>query len=162
MRFRTTVSVTALLASALLIAAAIPSLSASSRAPTSSPKALAFDGSRAETELFMRYNRTIKMTTEQEARWREALGEMRAPCCDSFSAATCCCECNLARSIWGLAKFMVVMEDASASEVRSTVERWLSVANPNGFDGNSCSSGRCGKSFRDSGCGGMSEDRLVH
>ena len=161
MRFRTTVSVTAFLVSTLLVAAALPSLSASGTTSPSS-KTLEFDGSRAETELFMRYNRTIKMTTEQEARWREALGEMRAPCCDSFSAATCCCECNLARSIWGLAKFMVVMQDASAAEVRATVERWLSVANPNGFDGNSCASGRCGRSFRDSGCGGMSEDRLVH
>lgn len=116
---------------------------------------------RDQTHKFHAYNREITLTAEQEAVMREALTVLKAPCCADKTALTCCCECNMARSWWGLAKHLIVNEGLGADEVRTAVSEWFEYINPGGFTGNSCYIGRCSRPFRDNGCGGMKEDHVV-
>jgi hypothetical protein len=122
---------------------------------------IAFEGSQAEAERFMAYYDSIQLTAAQEAVRQEALQPLPAPCCSSFSAATCCCECNLSRTIWGLSKFLIAREDRSAGEVRAAVTAWIGAINPSGYPGNTCFTGGCGRSFKEGGCGGMRADQLT-
>lgn len=118
-------------------------------------------GDREETETFLAYNRSIELTPAQHTVYREALDGLRAPCCDEYSAATCCCECNMARATWGLAKHLVAEKELGAKEVRTAVADWFETINPDGFTGDACFTGGCGRSFAKNGCGGMSEDQLI-
>jgi hypothetical protein len=118
-------------------------------------------GDRPETERFLEYERTIDLTPEQEAIRVEALEALPAPCCKQFSAATCCCKCNMARATWGLAKHLIVDQGADVETVRTTVAQWHHAINPDGFSGDSCFTGGCSRSFRDNGCGGMKDGELV-
>ena len=120
-----------------------------------------FTGDREETESFLAYHRSIELTPEQDEVYREALDGLRAPCCDEYSAATCCCECNMARATWGLAKHLVAEKELGAQEVRTAVADWFETVNPDGFTGDACFTGGCGRAFAKNGCGGMSESRLV-
>lgn len=118
-------------------------------------------GQQAETETLLAYNRSIELTPAQHEVFRQALDGLPAPCCDQYSAATCCCECNMARATWGLAKHLVAEKGYGASEVRTAVADWFADVNPDGFTGDACFTGGCGRSFARNGCGGMSEDHLV-
>ncbi len=131
------------------------------RAQAAALPPLAFDGSRAEVERFMAYNRDLRLTREQEAVQHEALAVIPAPCCSTYSARTCCCPCNLARGLWGLAKHLIVERGSGAGEVRAAVEQWIETVNPSGYSGDACFTGRCGAPFRQGGCGGMSDGHLV-
>jgi hypothetical protein len=113
------------------------------------------------TEELIRLYRTIELTPDQEAIRQRALGPLRAPCCKEFSAATCCCECNMSRAAWGLAKHLIVEKGKGAEEVRSQVEQWYKSINPAGFSGTACSTGGCAKPFAKDGCGGMNPDLLI-
>ena len=115
-----------------------------------------FTGDRAETERFLAWERAIQLTPEQEEVRVAALTPLPAPCCKEFSAATCCCRCNMAKATWGLAKHMIV-EGASAEEVRTAVASFHRAINPNGFSGDVCATGGCGRPFAHNGCGGMGE-----
>jgi hypothetical protein len=117
-------------------------------------------GSREETERFLAYERAIQLTPEQEAVRVAALDALPAPCCKEFSAATCCCPCNMARSTWGLAKHLIVHEGAGVERVRAAAAAWHRAINPAGFSGDVCATGGCGRAFAHNGCGGMGE--LVH
>ena len=129
---------------------------------TSSPiDASAFTGDRAETERFVAFERDIQLTPEQEQVRVAALTPLPAPCCKNFSAATCCCRCNMAKATWGLAKQLIVHEEASAERVRSTVAAWHRAINPGGFTGDACFTGGCNRAFAKNGCGGMVEGELV-
>jgi hypothetical protein len=127
--------------------------------PQSAP--FTFEGSRAEAERFMGYYDAIELTAAQEAVRLEALQPLPAPCCSNFSAATCCCECNLARTIWGLSKFLIAREGRGAEEVREAVSAWVQSINPSGYTGDACFTGGCGRSFEEGGCGGMHEKQLI-
>ena len=83
------------------------------------------------------------------------------PSCSQYSAATCCCECNLTRATWGLTKHLIV-EGADADRIRSAVKQWQGVINPDGFSGSSCFDGGCQRTFRNNGCGGMSKAQLLY
>lgn len=120
-----------------------------------------FAGSREEVETFMAYNRSIQLTAPQEAIRTTALKAIPAPCCSKFSAATCCCECNLTRSIWGLAKHLITERGAGAEQVRQAVTAWIDTLNPGGYPGDTCFTGGCNKAFKKSGCGGMRESKLI-
>jgi hypothetical protein len=124
-------------------------------------RALTFEGSRAEAKTFMGYHRSIHLTREQEAIQREALEAIPAPCCSNFSAATCCCECNLTRTIWGLSNFLVFEKGFGVAQVRNAVNAWVQAVNPSGFTGDSCATGGCGRPFEEGGCGGMHESHLI-
>ncbi|MEZ5332150.1 MAG: hypothetical protein R2991_08870 [Thermoanaerobaculia bacterium] len=121
----------------------------------------AFTGARSETERLMGYYETIELTPEQEAVRVAALEPMPAACCKEFSAATCCCECNLSRATWGLAKFAIATLGYDVEQVRDAVTRYHASVAPAGSEGHSCSTGRCGLSFSAGGCGGMSPAHLA-
>jgi hypothetical protein len=120
-----------------------------------------FTDVREQTRQFHTYNRTISLTPEQEAIMEEALTPLEAPCCADRTALTCCCECNMARSWWGLSKHLIADEGRSAEEVRTAVQEWFEYINPAGFSGDSCYTGRCGRPFHENGCGGMKEGTIV-
>jgi hypothetical protein len=149
-----------LLVLALGGAVAISHASASDGRTTES-EALTFEGSRAEAERFMAHHRSIHLTPEQEEVKREALEAIPAPCCRNFSAATCCCECNLTRTIWGLSAFLISEKGFAAEQVRDAVNAWIQAVNSSGFSGDACYKGACGRSFEAGGCGGMHESQLV-
>ncbi len=119
-----------------------------------------YEGTREQVLELMGYYKAIQLTPEQEAIRLEALQDMPAPCCNNFSAATCCCECNLSRSLWGLSKLLITEHKADADKVRTAVEGWIQALNPSGYEGKTCSTGRCNLPFKQGGCGGMMEHRL--
>ena len=108
-----------------------------------------------DTERFMLWEETVRLTDEQEQIMKDALTPLPAPCCSENSAYTCCCPCNLARTWWGLSKHLIAEQGASVEEVRETVEEWFERINPDGFTGNICGTGGCGRAFHKNGCGGM-------
>jgi hypothetical protein len=133
----------------------------SSNGKTDEAGTLTFEGSRAEAERFIGYHRSIQLTPEQEATKREALEAIPAPCCSNFSTATCCCPCNLAKTIWGLSNFLIAEKGFGPDQVRHAVNAWIGAINPSGFTGDACFAGGCGRSFEEGGCGGMHESQLT-
>ena len=123
---------------------------------------LRFHDVREQTEEFMRYHREIRLTDEQQQVMDEALGPLPAPCCRDRSAATCCCSCNMARSWWGLTKHLIADRGLGAEEARAKVAQWIEFIHPNGYAGDACYRGRCGRPFRDDGCGGMTDGTVVY
>ncbi|HEV8238351.1 MAG TPA: hypothetical protein VGS57_03170 [Thermoanaerobaculia bacterium] len=121
----------------------------------------AFTGDRAETERLLAFDKSIQLTAAQEKVRLEALTPMAAPCCKQFSAATCCCRCNMMRARDGLAKHLIADLGLDAVTVRASVAAWHQAINPDGFTGDSCSTGHCGHAFADNGCGGMADGQLV-
>ena len=119
-----------------------------------------FEGSREEVLKLMGYYDSIALTPEQEQIRKEALGPVPAYCCNNFSAATCCCVCNLSRSLWGLSKYLIVEKSAGALQVREAVNSLVDVLNPSGYEGNTCTTGRCNLPFKEGGCGGMNKNHL--
>ena len=120
-----------------------------------------FHDLKAQTETFISYYHHISLTPEEAAVRDDALSPIPAPCCDSYSAATCCCVCNLARSIWGLSNYLIHEEKYSAEETGAAVIEWLAFTNPTGYSGSACFNGGCGRPFSRDGCGGMKEGKLV-
>ena len=110
---------------------------------------------REQTLEFHAFNREIQLTAEQQVVMREALTALKAPCCADKTALTCCCQCNMARSWWGLSKHLIAERGLGADEVRTAVREWMEFINPGGFTGNACYIGRCSRPFHDNGCGGM-------
>jgi len=135
------------------------------RTPAAAPEpqlaTAAFTGDRAETERLLAFDDAITLTPEQEAVRVAALTPLAAPCCKQFSAATCCCKCNMARARAGLAKHLIAVEGADEERVRNTVTAWHQAINPGGWSGDSCFTGGCGRAFHSNGCGGMTRGQLV-
>jgi hypothetical protein len=113
------------------------------------------DPERAAT--FISYNESINLTPAQQKIMDEALSAIPAPCCAKFSIATCCCPCNLAKSSWGLSKYLIAEKQYSAPMVKKTILDWLHSSNPSGFTGDACFTGGCNRPFAKNGCGGMKE-----
>jgi len=99
---------------------------------------VAFSGSREETERFIGYYKTIRLTPEQERVKVEALSAIRAPCCADNPLATCCCPCNMAKAAWGLSAWLIAQKGYGPEQLREAVQQWLAAANPNGFTGDAC------------------------
>lgn len=123
--------------------------------------AVRFNDVAAQTHEFHAYNRSIRLNEGQEAIMREALTELPAPCCSDKTAYTCCCECNMAKSWWGLSKHLIADEGYDAEQVRDAVEDWFAFINPDGFSGDACYTGGCFRPFRENGCGGMDESQIA-
>jgi hypothetical protein len=122
---------------------------------------LQFTDVKKQTEEFIGYYHSIKLTPEQEGVKTEALKAMPAACCKEFSQATCCCICNLSKSVWGLSKHLIANKNYTAVQVREAAQKWIDFTHPNGYAGDSCSSRRCGQAFHKDGCGGMG-DQVVY
>ena len=123
--------------------------------------ALVFSDVEAQTRTFIGYHHSIKLTRDQEAIKARALNSIPAPCCSDKPMRTCCCDCNLAKAVWGMSNYAVAKLGYSEAQLRDKVIEWLAFINPGGFTGDSCYTGRCGLAFNDNGCGGMEESRLI-
>jgi len=125
------------------------------------------------TQAFIDYYETSSLTAEQERILEDALLALKAPCCDDNPMSTCCCDCNLATSVWGLSSYLVAEEDFGVGQVRESASQWLRFISSDyhvgqeladrGVDpdryglpkGDSCYTGRCELPFGQNGCGGM-------
>ena len=123
--------------------------------------ALVFRDPATQSREFMGYYHTIELTDEQEAIKKEVLGAMPAACCSGSTAYTCCCPCNLSKTIWGLSNYAIAKHGADAKQLRVAVDAWMGFVNPNGFRGNACYQGGCDSSISGGGCGAMQEDKLT-
>jgi len=108
----------------------------------------------SQTLEFIGYNNTIELMDEEEKIKEEALSSIAAPCCSDFSALTCCCSCNLARSIWGLSNFLIRGKKSDAELLKKAVLDWLVFINPQEYTGDACYKGKCEYPFKSGGCGG--------
>jgi hypothetical protein len=143
---------TKLFATLLVLALALHSLGALAAAP------IRFHDAQKQTREFIGYYQSISLTFQQEAIKKRALSTIPAPCCDDNSIYTCCCPCNLAKTVWGLANFLIAREGYNADQVHQAVVEWIKFVNPGGYAGNTCYvGGGCQRPFAQSGCGGMGE-----
>ena len=138
----------------VLAALAVATLSIAA-APKPKAEDLKFNDVPAQTVEFIGYYKSIQLTSEQEAIKRAALTQLPAPCCSDNTAYTCCCPCNMAKSTWGLAAYLITQKGYDAERLKTKVAEWHKAINPAGFSGNVCATGGCGRSFAKNGCGGM-------
>jgi hypothetical protein len=142
--------------------------------PTSYGLALSLDNTRQ----FIDYYHTTALTAEQRTTMQKALLPLKAPCCDDNPMATCCCPCNLAKSVWGLSSHLIVEKGYDSDQVQEAALQWLRYIHSNyyvvqelqnnGIDPaqyglsheDPCYSGLCELPFVDGGCGGMEDLRL--
>lgn len=122
---------------------------------------LLFNDALAQSREFMGYHHTIELTPAQEAIKKQVLGAMPAACCSDSTAYTCCCPCNLSKTIWGLSNYVIARHGADARQLRGVVDTWMAFVNPNGYTGDACHRGGCNGGLSGGGCGGMQEDKLT-
>lgn len=122
---------------------------------------LVFSDVEGQSREYMGHYHTIDLSEEQEAILTDALGPLPAACCANSSALTCCCPCNLSKTIWGLSRYLITEHGADAKQVRVAVHDWMSFTNSRGYKGNACYTGGCEGAFATGGCGGMNESNLV-
>jgi hypothetical protein len=120
-----------------------------------------FRDARVQAQEFILENERITLTPEEQKVMTQALTSIHAPCCAQYSVATCCCPCNLAKTVWGLSKVLIQKRRASESQVRTAVIEWLAFINPGGSAGNACFTGGCARPFHKDGCGGMNAKTLI-
>ena len=89
------------------------------------PTAYDIPPSLDNTQRFIDYYEATILTPEQEKIKQDALLPLKAPCCDDNSMATCCCPCNLAKSVWGLSSYLIVEENYGIEQVRESALQWL-------------------------------------
>ncbi len=115
-----------------------------------------FSDAVRQAQEFLGYSKSIQLTPEQEAIKREALSALEAPCCDDNGLDTCCCPCNLAKTAWGLASYLISEKHYDVDQVRAKVAEWLRFVNPDGFSGDACDTpGGCTRPISANVCGGM-------
>lgn len=122
---------------------------------------LRFEDVARQSREFIGYWHSVRLTPEQEAIKAEALTKRPAACCRSSNAYTCCCHCNLSKTVWGLSNYAIATHHLNAKELSRLVDQWLAFANPSGYSGTTCYVDGCGRQFHANGCGGMSESNLV-
>lgn len=122
---------------------------------------LKFTDAHAQAVEFIGYYHSIKLAPDEEKIKADALEAIPAPCCKEFSMATCCCPCNMAKSVWGLSHFLIRERHYDARRLKAAVEDWLRFSNKRGYSGNACDEGHCNLPFAKDGCGGMNEKRVL-
>jgi hypothetical protein len=122
---------------------------------------IVFRDAKAQAEELIGYYHSIKLTPEQEAIKKAALEPMPAACCRDSSAYTCCCPCNLSKTLWGLSNLAISKYGADSKDVQQVVQSWLRYVNPSsGFSGDSCYRGGCSNPAHRGGCAGMEESKI--
>lgn len=116
---------------------------------------------RAQAEQYIDYWNAIPLNAAQQRVKAEALNAIKAPCCSEYTMVTCCCPCNLAKSVWGLSHYLIAKKGYSAPQVKKAVLQWLASINPGGFTGNACFNGGCTRPFSKNGCGGMEATQVI-
>lgn len=129
--------------------------------PSEDDDPVPFTDVRRQTLEFIELARSIELTAEQEEVKREALEALPAPCCSDNTAYTCCCPCNMSLSVWGLSHLLITRHGYDAGQVRAKVKRWIETINPDGFSGDVCYTGGCGRAFEHDGCGGMTPGQVT-
>ncbi len=84
----------------------------------------------ANTRRFIDWYNTIDLSPAQAKVREEALAPLAAPCCDEYPMSTCCCVCNLSRSVWGLSAHLIQERGYSADQVRKAARQWLHFIRP--------------------------------
>lgn len=141
--------------------AAVSRGAANGPAPVLLAGKLRFTDVAAQSREFIGYHSTIHLTDTQEAIKREVLEAMPAACCRNSNAYTCCCTCNLSKTVWGLSNYVLAQHGASADQLRQVLRAWYDYTNPAGYSGDVCYDGGCSRAFHHNGCGGMSESNVV-
>lgn len=116
---------------------------------------------KAQSEEFIGYYNSIKLTPEQEKLKTDALSGLPAPCCSDQTMATCCCPCNHSKTVWGLSNYVISKLNYDKEKVRKTAADWIQYTHKNGSSGDACYKGKCNAPFHEDGCGGMKEDQLI-
>jgi hypothetical protein len=116
---------------------------------------------RAKAEKHIDDWTAIPLNAAQEQVKARALKAIPAPCCSEYTMLTCCCPCNLAKSVWGLSHDLIAKRGYTSAQVKREVLLWLEFVNPAGFTGNACFKGGCGRQFSRNGCGGMESTELI-
>lgn len=122
---------------------------------------LVFNDVAAQSREFLGYYSSIRLNPQQEAIKKAVLEAMPAACCKDSTAYTCCCPCNLSKTVWGLSNYVLTRHRATADELRQVVRAWYDYTNPGGYSGDSCYTGACDRTFDHNGCGGMKESELA-
>jgi hypothetical protein len=123
--------------------------------------AMRFHDVSAQTMQFIGYSKSIVLTAEQQDLKDRVLAKIPAPCCKESPLSTCCCPCNLVKSVWGLSNYLIVEKNVSATELDKTVKQWIRFTNAKGYSGDVCDTGGCDRPFSANGCGGMDESQVV-
>lgn len=122
--------------------------------------AFKFDDVEKQSREYIGYYQSIKLTPEQEAIKAQVLKAMPAACCRDSSAYTCCCPCNLSKTLWGLSNYAIAKKGVNAAQLKEVVDAWMAATNQNGYSGDACYKGGCERAFHNNGCGGMEESNL--
>ena len=121
---------------------------------------IVFHDLEAQTYEFIAWEGAIELTAAQEAVKKAALEAIPAPCFSDNTAYTCCCPCNISRSLWGLTHHLIAERNWNADQVRAKAKEWLAFIAPDGHSGETCYTGGCNRSFKEDGCGGMNPDQV--
>ena len=119
-----------------------------------------FIDAASQAQEYVGYYHSIQLTPDQEKTKAAALSTLKAPCCEKFSLASCCCPCNLAKSAWGLSHYLIARQNFTAPQVNAAIADWVRFVNKNGFTGDACFTGGCARPFHGNGCGGMNEMKI--
>lgn len=128
---------------------------------TNATDPIVFTDVASQTKEFIGYYHAIQLTPEQKKIKEQALGSIPAPCCKDFSALTCCCPCNFAKSLWGLSNYLIVKQHYDVAQLKKAAIAWINFTHSNGYAGDGCNKGRCNLPTSADGCGGMDEQNLV-
>jgi len=134
------------------------------------------------TQQFIDWYNAIDLTSAQRALREGALRPLVAPCCDEYPMSTCCCECNLSCSVWGLSAYLITEKGYTADQLQEAILQWLHFIRPDYYVASaleeegkiprvfglstqsSCFTGRCDLPFYSKtefrhigGCGGMED-----
>lgn len=140
---------------AFLLLLFVPAVATTALERISRP-AIRFTDAASQTAEFIGYSRSLDLDPAQQRLRDRALSKIAAPCCAKFPMTTCCCPCNLAKSVWGLSNFLIVRQGADAGDVEQNARAWIAFVNPRGFTDDVCgSAGGCTRRFSADGCGGM-------
>ncbi len=126
------------------------------------------------TDQFINYYNNVILTEKEEVIKNEALLVIPAPCCPDNPMSTCCCPCNLAKSVWGLSGYLIREKGYNAQQVRESALQWLHFIRKGYYikeelkkrgvelssvgltpEKSSCYTRICSFPFKDGGCGGM-------
>jgi hypothetical protein len=141
---------TRLIATTLVVTLAFYAMGAGPAGP------VRFYDAQKQSQEFMGYYESITLSFQQEAVKKRALSNIPAPCCSENSIYTCCCPCNLAKTVWGLSNYLIAKQGYGADQVHQAAVDWIKFVNPGGYPGDSCTTaGGCQRPFAQSGCGGM-------
>src|SRR3970040_3160998 len=84
-----------------------------------------FYDAKLQAKEFIAYYNYIALTPEQEKIKSEALSAIPAPCCSNYSILTCCCPCNLAKSVWGVSNFLIADQNYGAKQGKGAISEWI-------------------------------------